>query len=52
LWLSNGNSGTGRKPKSVRELGVHGISKDRDDIGSGIEYVSRIRKYTRETKQK
>jgi hypothetical protein len=33
----------GKKPKSVRELGVYGIWRDRDDIGTGIEYVSCIR---------
>jgi predicted DNA-binding antitoxin AbrB/MazE fold protein len=33
------------KPKSVRELGVYGMWKDRYDIGTGTEYVSRIRKY-------
>jgi hypothetical protein len=46
------HSGNAKKPKSVRELAGHAISKDRDDIGTGVEYVSRIRKYRRETRQK
>lgn len=40
------------KPKSVRELGFFGMWKDRDDIGTGVEYVNRIRKYRREPKGK
>jgi predicted DNA-binding antitoxin AbrB/MazE fold protein len=42
----------GKKPKSVRELGVYGMWKDRDDIGTGTEYVSRIRKYRDEPEKK
>ena len=38
----------GKKPKSVKELGAYGMWKDRDDIGSGVEYVNRIRKLRRE----
>ena len=37
--------GNGKKPKSVRPLGVYGMWKDRDDIGTGMEYVRSIRKY-------
>jgi len=44
--------GNAKKPKSVRELGVYGMWKDREDIPSGTEYVSRIRKYRRESDQK
>lgn len=42
----------GKKPKSVRELGFFGMWKDRDDIGTGVEYVNRIRKYRREPEGK
>jgi predicted DNA-binding antitoxin AbrB/MazE fold protein len=38
----------GAKPKSVKELGAYGMWKNRDDIGSGIEYVNRVRKLRRE----
>jgi hypothetical protein len=41
----------GAKPKSVKDLGAYGIWKDRTDIGSGVEYVNRIRKYRREPKR-
>ena len=44
--------GNGKKPRSVRDLGFFGMWKDRDDIGSGIEYVSRVRKYRPESEQK
>ena len=37
--------GNGGKPKSITELGFFGMWKDRDDIGTGQEYVARIRKY-------
>ena len=37
-----------KKSKSVRELGFCGMWQDRDDIGDGVEYVNRIRKYLRE----
>jgi predicted DNA-binding antitoxin AbrB/MazE fold protein len=40
------------KPKSVRELGFFGMWKDRDDIGTGDEYVNRIRTYRREPEGK
>jgi len=42
----------GGKPKSVKELGAYGIWKDRDDIGTGVEYVNRIRKMRREPEKK
>lgn len=38
----------GKKPKSVRELGAFGMWKDRDDIGTGVEYLNRMRRYRRE----
>ena len=38
----------GQKPKSVKELGAYGMWEDRDDIGTGVEYVNRIRKHRRE----
>ncbi len=41
-----------KKPKSIRDLGFFGMWKDRDDIGTGTEYVSRIRKYRHETERK
>ena len=41
----------GEKPKrpwkSVKDSSAYGIWKDRDDIGDGVEYVNRIRKYRR-----
>ena len=40
-----------KKPKSIRDLGFFGMWKDRDDIGTGVEYVSRIRKYRPEPEQ-
>lgn len=40
-----------KKPKSIRDLGFFGMWKDRDDIGTGPEYVSRIRKYKDEPKR-
>lgn len=43
---------SGRKPKSIRDLGFFGMWKDRDDIGTGLEYVSRIRKYRHEPERK
>ena len=36
----------------LRELGFFGMWKDRDDIGTGLEYVNRIRKYRREPEGK
>ena len=36
------------RPKSVKELGAYGMWKDRTDIGTGVDYVNRIRKYRRE----
>ena len=41
-----------KKPKSIRDLGFFGMWKDRDDIGTGVEYVSRIRKYRDEPERK
>lgn len=41
-----------KKPKSVMELSFFGMWKDRDDIGDGVEYVNRIRKYRREPEGK
>jgi predicted DNA-binding antitoxin AbrB/MazE fold protein len=38
----------GKKPKSVFDLEFFGMWKNRDDIGTGVEYVNRIRKYRRE----
>jgi predicted DNA-binding antitoxin AbrB/MazE fold protein len=38
----------GKKPKSVFDLKFFGMWKNRDDIGTGVEYVNRIRKYRRE----
>lgn len=43
---------SGGKPKSVKELGAYGMWKDRDDIGTGVEYVNRIRKMRREPEKK
>lgn len=40
--------GNGRRPKSVKELGAYGMWKDREDIGTGVEYVNRIRRRRRE----
>jgi predicted DNA-binding antitoxin AbrB/MazE fold protein len=44
-------AGDGEKPKrpwkSVKDSSAYGIWKDRDDIGDGVEYVNRIRKYRR-----
>ena len=39
------HAGNGKKPKSVRDLAVYGMWQDRDDIGTGAEYVRRIREY-------
>jgi predicted DNA-binding antitoxin AbrB/MazE fold protein len=38
----------GKKPKSVRDLGAYGMWEHREDIGTGVEYVNKIRKYRRE----
>jgi predicted DNA-binding antitoxin AbrB/MazE fold protein len=39
-----------KKPrKSVMESPAYGIWKDRDDIGDGVDYVNRIRKYRRQS---
>ena len=40
------------KPKSVKDLAAFGMWKNRMDIGTGVEYVNRIRKYRREPEQK
>ena len=40
-----------KKPKSIRDLGFFGMWKNREDIGTGLEYVSRIRKYRPEPEQ-
>ena len=45
---SEPRSTNGKKPKSVRELGAYGMWEHRDDIGTGVEYVNKIRKYRRE----
>ena len=37
--------------KSVKEISAYGIWKDRDDIGDGVDYVNRIRKYRRHPDQ-
>ncbi len=37
----------GKRPRSIRELGIAGMWKDREDIPDGVEYVNRIRKYRR-----
>ena len=37
--------------KSVKESPAYGIWKDRDDIGDGVDYVNRIRKYRRQSDQ-
>jgi len=44
--------GNGVRPKSVKELGAYGMWKDREDIGTGAEYVNRIRKLRREPEKK
>ena len=49
VYARTESKGNGSKPKSVRDLGVYGMWKDRDDIGTGTEYVSRIRKYRTES---
>lgn len=41
-----------KKPKSVREFGFCGMWAGREDIGTGEEYVNRIRKYRREPERK
>ena len=33
----------GRKPRSVRELGIFGMWADRDDIIDGVSYVNSLR---------
>jgi predicted DNA-binding antitoxin AbrB/MazE fold protein len=40
----NGDRGSVRARKSVKDSAAYGIWKDRDDIGDGVEYVNRIRK--------
>ena len=45
VYLREGNGEQPKKRKSVRDLAVYGMWKDRDDIGTGAEYVARIRKY-------
>ena len=42
----------GGKPKSVKELGAYGMWKDREDIGTGVEYVNRMLKLRREPENK
>ncbi len=39
------NTADGSKPKrkSVKDYAAYGMWKDRDDIGTGVEYVNRIR---------
>jgi predicted DNA-binding antitoxin AbrB/MazE fold protein len=41
-----------KKPKSIRDLGFFGMWKNREDIGTGLEYVGRIRKYRDEPERK
>ena len=38
-----GERGSRGKLASVTELGVFGMWKDRDDIGTGVDYVNRLR---------
>ena len=45
------HGGNGKKPKSVRDLAVYGMWKDREDIGTGADYVSRIREYPPESEK-
>ncbi len=40
--------GDGKKQKSVFDPEFFGMWKNRDDIGTGVDYVNRIRKYRRE----
>jgi predicted DNA-binding antitoxin AbrB/MazE fold protein len=48
VYARSGEKGNGKKPKSIRDFGFFGMWKDREDIGTGVEYVNRIRKYRRE----
>ncbi len=48
IYVAPHHGGEGKKPRSIRDLGFFGMWKDRDDIGSGVEYVNRIRKYRRD----
>lgn len=41
-----------KRPKSVRDFGFCGMWAGREDIGTGEEYVNRIRKYRREPERK
>ena len=47
-----GHGENGGKPKSVKELGAYGMWKDREDIGTGVEYVNRMRKLRGEPENK
>jgi predicted DNA-binding antitoxin AbrB/MazE fold protein len=48
-----GNGGVPKRPwKSLKDSPAWGIWKDRDDIGTGAEYVARIRKYRDIPKEK
>lgn len=52
VYARNEGMGNRRTPKSIRDLGFFGMWKDRDDIGTGLEYVSRIRKYRHDPEPK
>ena len=43
--------GNGKTRKSVFDLEFFGMWKNRDDIGTGVEYVNRIRKYRRQPEE-
>ena len=47
VYLPEESKGEKRPWKSVKDSPVYGIWKDRDDIGTGEDYVKRIRKYRR-----
>jgi predicted DNA-binding antitoxin AbrB/MazE fold protein len=46
VYPRSDEKGTGGKPKkSITDFAFFGMWKDRDDIGTGAEYVARIRQY-------
>ena len=52
VYPRNGKDEKLNKPKSIRDLSFFGMWKDRQDIGTGVEYVRRIRRYRRGPEQK
>lgn len=52
VYLPGERVSKGRRRPPLKDSPLFGMWADREDIGDGVEYVNRIRKYRREPERK